>query len=126
MIVLTLESWLPGTTRAVLSPYARQRQTVITGTIKTQVDQIWNAFWSGGISNSMEVIEQMTCLLFIKRLDELQTDKEKKDNRTKAPVERSEESRVGKECVSTCRSGWWSKHKKQKDMVDTQKYTTNN
>src|SRR3546814_24479 len=87
MIVLTLESWLPGTTRAVLSPYARQRQTVITGTIKTQVDQIWNAFWSGGISNPMEVIEQMTYLLFIKRLDELQTVKEKKANRTKAPVE---------------------------------------
>src|SRR3546814_16548169 len=87
MIVLTLESWLPGTTRAVLSPYARQRQTVITGTIKTQVDQIWNAFWSGGISNPMEVIEQMTYLLFIQRLDELQTVKEKTANRTKAPVQ---------------------------------------
>src|SRR3546814_376234 len=35
----------------------------------------------------MEVIEQMTYLLFIKRLDELQTVKEKKANRTKAPVE---------------------------------------
>jgi len=33
---------------------------VITGTIKSQVDAIWNAFWSGGISNPMEVIEQMT------------------------------------------------------------------
>ena len=31
---------------------------MITGTIKTQVDSIWNAFWSGGISNPMEVIEQ--------------------------------------------------------------------
>ncbi|MBN8728107.1 MAG: SAM-dependent DNA methyltransferase [Xanthomonadales bacterium] len=60
---------------------------MITGTIKTQVDQIWNAFWSGGISNPMEVIEQMTYLLFIKRLDELQTVKEKKANRTKQPVE---------------------------------------
>ena len=60
---------------------------MITGSIKTQVDQIWNAFWSGGISNPMEVIEQMTYLLFIKRLDELQTVKEKKANRTKQPVE---------------------------------------
>ena len=48
---------------------------MITGTIKTQVDNIWNAFWSGGISNSMEVIEQMTYLLFIKRLDELHTSR---------------------------------------------------
>lgn len=60
---------------------------MITGAIKTQIDQIWNAFWSGGISNPMEVIEQMTYLLFIKRLDELQTVKEKKAARTGKPVE---------------------------------------
>lgn len=60
---------------------------MITGTIKTQVDQIWNAFWSGGISNPMEVIEQMTYLLFIKRLDELQTVKEKKAARTGQPID---------------------------------------
>lgn len=46
---------------------------MITGEIKSQVDNIWNAFWSGGISNPMEVVEQMTYLLFIKRLDELHT-----------------------------------------------------
>ena len=60
---------------------------MITGSIKTQVDSIWNAFWSGGISNPMEVIEQMTYLLFIKRLDELQTVKEKQANRLKREVE---------------------------------------
>jgi type I restriction enzyme M protein len=60
---------------------------VITGEIKFQVDQIWNAFWSGGISNPMEVVEQMTYLLFIKRLDELHTVREKKANRLKKPIE---------------------------------------
>jgi type I restriction enzyme M protein len=60
---------------------------VITGNIKTQVDAIWNAFWSGGISNPMEVIEQMTYLLFIKRLDELETVQEKKASRLKREVE---------------------------------------
>ncbi|WP_368309937.1 N-6 DNA methylase [Luteibacter sp. CQ10] len=60
----------------------------MTGTLKSQIDQIWNAFWSGGISNPMEVIEQMTYLLFIKRLDELQTVQEKKASRLKQPVER--------------------------------------
>lgn len=60
---------------------------MITGAIKSQVDQIWNAFWSGGISNPMEVIEQMTYLLFIKRLDELQTVREKKAARTGKPIE---------------------------------------
>lgn len=61
---------------------------MITGAIKSQVDQIWNAFWSGGISNPMEVIEQMTYLLFIKRLDELQTLKEKKAARIGKPVDK--------------------------------------
>lgn len=60
---------------------------MITGTIKTQVDRIWDAFWSGGISNPMEVIEQMTYLLFIKRLDEMQTLKDKKAARTGKPDE---------------------------------------
>ena len=60
---------------------------MITGTIKSQVDNIWNAFWSGGISNPMEVIEQMTYLLFIKRLDEIETREEKKASRTRKPVE---------------------------------------
>lgn len=59
----------------------------MTGTLKSQIDQIWNAFWSGGISNPMEVIEQMTYLLFIKRLDELQTVQEKKAHRLKQPIE---------------------------------------
>lgn len=60
---------------------------MITGSIKSQVDAIWNAFWSGGISNPMEVIEQMTYLLFIKRLDEIQTREEKKAARTGKPIE---------------------------------------
>jgi hypothetical protein len=40
---------------------------VITGEIKSQVNKVWNTFWSGGISNPLEVIEQITCLLFLKR-----------------------------------------------------------
>ena len=60
---------------------------VITGEIKSKIDQIWNAFWSGGISNPLEVMEQMTYLLFIRRLDEIQITKEKKANRLKHAVE---------------------------------------
>lgn len=51
---------------------------MLTGTIRTQIDQIWNAFWSGGVSNPLSVIEQLTFLLFIKRLDELHTNEENK------------------------------------------------
>lgn len=60
---------------------------MLTGEIRHRVDRIWDAFWSGGISNPMEVIEQMTYLLFIKRLDELHTVREKKANRLKRPIE---------------------------------------
>lgn len=44
---------------------------MLTGEIRSQIDAIWNAFWTGGISNPLEVIEQITYLLFIRRLDEL-------------------------------------------------------
>jgi type I restriction enzyme M protein len=51
---------------------------MLTGEIRSQIDQIWNAFWSGGISNPLEVIEQITYLLFLKRLDDLHTAEERK------------------------------------------------
>jgi len=51
---------------------------MITGELKSKVDKIWNTMWSGGISNPLSVIEQLTYLLFIKRLDELHTLKEAK------------------------------------------------
>jgi type I restriction enzyme M protein len=60
---------------------------MITGPIKSQIDAIWNEFAAGGISNPLEVIEQMTYLLFIKRLDELHTVREKKANRLKHEIE---------------------------------------
>ena len=61
---------------------------MITGAIKSQIDQIWNAFWSGGISNPLEVIEQITYLLFLRRLDDLHTLEENKSARLKEPMAR--------------------------------------
>jgi type I restriction enzyme M protein len=61
---------------------------VITGDLRSKVDRVWDAFWSGGIANPLEVIEQITYLLFLRRLDELQTLAENKSNRTGRPLER--------------------------------------
>ncbi len=61
---------------------------MITGELKSQVDKLWDTFWTGGISNPLEVIEQITYLLFIKRLDDLHTAAEKKANRLKRAIER--------------------------------------
>jgi hypothetical protein len=60
---------------------------MITGEIKSKVDRIWDTLWSGGISNPLTIIEQLTYLLFIKRLDEIHTLKENKANRLKKPIE---------------------------------------
>src|SRR5215218_5141468 len=61
---------------------------MLTGEIRSQIDRIWDAFWTGGISNPLEVIEQITYLLFLKRLDDLHTLGENKAARLKAPIER--------------------------------------
>lgn len=61
---------------------------MLTGEIRNQVDQIWNAFWSGGVSNPLSVIEQITYLLFIKRLDDLHTLEENKAANLGIPMER--------------------------------------
>ncbi|SCE88761.1 type I restriction enzyme M protein [Micromonospora viridifaciens] len=61
---------------------------MITGELKNKIDRVWDAFWSGGISNPLEVIEQITYLLFIKRLDDLHTLEERKASRTGKPMQR--------------------------------------
>ena len=55
---------------------------MITGDLKSKIDAVWNDFWSGGISNPLEVMEQLTYLLFIRGLDEQHTLAENKASRT--------------------------------------------
>jgi type I restriction enzyme M protein len=46
-------------------------------TIKSLIDKLWNNFWSGGISNPLTAIEQITYLIFMKRLDDLEAKRER-------------------------------------------------
>jgi len=57
--------------------------------LKEQINQLWNKFWSGGISNPLTAIEQITYLLFMKRLDEL-------DQKKQADAEWTEETYTSK------------------------------
>ena len=59
---------------------------MLTGELRSQVDKIWDAFWSGGISNPLEVMEQITYLLFLRRLDDLQILEENRARVTKKPI----------------------------------------
>ena len=49
---------------------------MITGEIKNRIDAIWDTFWTGGITNSITILEQMTYLFFMKMLDDAQMKKE--------------------------------------------------
>ncbi len=53
---------------------------MITGEIKNRIDSIWDTFWTGGITNSMTILEQMTYLFFMKMLDDAQRTKEANAN----------------------------------------------
>ncbi len=43
---------------------------MITGELKNKIDGLWEIFWTGGLTNPLEVIEQMTYLMSIHDLDE--------------------------------------------------------
>ena len=43
--------------------------------LKTKINQLWNKFWSRGITNPITAIEQISYLLFMRRLDELDMSK---------------------------------------------------
>ena len=43
---------------------------MITGELKNKIDGLWEIFWTGGLTNPLDVIEQMTYLMFIRDLDD--------------------------------------------------------
>ena len=43
---------------------------MVTGELKNKIDSLWEIFWTGGLTNPLDVIEQMTYLMFIHDLDE--------------------------------------------------------
>lgn len=61
---------------------------MITGELRNQVDKLWTEFWTGGITNPLMVIEQISFLMFARLLDIRETKEEKKARRTKKPFKR--------------------------------------
>lgn len=58
---------------------------MLNSEIKSKIDRLWDSFWSGGISNPLTVVEQISYLLFIKKLDDIEISKEKKAKRIRRP-----------------------------------------
>ncbi|MDU2592551.1 MAG: type I restriction-modification system subunit M N-terminal domain-containing protein, partial [Paeniclostridium sordellii] len=58
---------------------------MLNSEIRSKIDRLWDSFWSGGISNPLTVVEQISYLLFIKKLDDAEIAKEKKAARIRRP-----------------------------------------
>ena len=52
---------------------------MITGTLRNDIDRLWEEFWTGGITNPLTVIEQISFLMFARMLDINEAREEKKD-----------------------------------------------
>ncbi|CAB1247612.1 Type I restriction-modification system methyltransferase subunit [Ruminococcaceae bacterium BL-4] len=50
---------------------------MITGEVKNKVDKLWEMFWTGGLTNPLDVIEQITYLMFIRDLDQTDNSRQK-------------------------------------------------
>lgn len=61
---------------------------MITGELKGRVDKLWEEFWTGGVTNPLTVIEQISFLMFARLLDINETRNEKKAQRTGKPFRR--------------------------------------
>jgi type I restriction enzyme M protein len=53
--------------------------------LKSKIRQLWDAIWSGGIANPLTAIEQITYLVFLKRLEDLDIEREKNARAAKQP-----------------------------------------
>jgi type I restriction enzyme M protein len=77
--------------------------------LKSKIDQLWNKFWSGGISNPLTAIEQITYLLFMKRLDELDIKRQ------------SDAEFIGEKYTSKFEGKWISpEYRARRDESDTE------
>ena len=71
--------------------------------LKSQVDQLWDKFWTGGLTNPLDAIEQFSYLLFLKRLDD-------GENAARAPGQAPGQAYTAQH-ASEMRWGYWTKLK---------------
>lgn len=61
---------------------------MITGPLKSRIDSLWTDFWTGGITNPLTVIEQITFLMYSRLLDMKERADEKRASLTNKPFAR--------------------------------------
>ncbi|EGR0604829.1 N-6 DNA methylase [Vibrio cholerae] len=61
---------------------------ITSGALKSQIDKLWEEFWTGGITNPLTVVEQITYLMYARMLDMNERNDEKRSARTGKPFNR--------------------------------------
>ncbi len=81
---------------------------MITGELKNKIDSLWEIFWTGGLTNPLDVIEQMTYLMFIHDLDEADDTRAKESAMLGLPYESlfSKEVKIGKRAIEGSQLKW--------------------
>jgi type I restriction enzyme M protein len=78
--------------------------------IKSKIDLLWDRFWSGGLSNPLQSIEQMSYIIFMKRLEDMDVLEQRRANSMGKEYKSIFEGNEG------CRWSVW-KHKSAEDML---------
>src|SRR5688572_17095575 len=55
--------------------------------LKSQIDALWNRFWSGGITNPLNAIEQFSYLIFLKRLEDMENSRTRRAKEKKKIIQ---------------------------------------
>jgi len=81
---------------------------VITGELKNKIDGLWDIFAAGGLVNPLEVIEQITYLMFIRDLDDVDNKKEKESAMLGLPYKSifAEEVKIGERSIDGKQLKW--------------------
>ena len=81
---------------------------MLTGELRNKIDRLWETFWTGGITNPLDVVEQMTYLMFIHDLDETDNLRAKESAMLGLPYESifTGEVRIGERMVAGEQLKW--------------------
>ena len=81
---------------------------MITGELKNKIDSIWEIFWTGGLTNPLDVIEQMTYLMFIHDLDVSDNTRAKESAMLGLPHESvfAKETKIGERTIDATQLKW--------------------
>ena len=81
---------------------------MMTGELKSKIDSLWEIFWTGGLTNPLDVIEQMTYLMFIHDLDEADNTRAKESAMLGLSYESmfSKEVRIGERVIDGSQLKW--------------------